>query len=168
MKSSHPKVLHRILGKTLIERVVETVEKLGPDKIAVVVSGLEDGVRDVLGSRVDYVVQEERLGTGHALLQVKETLGGFKGNLLVLYGDAPFLSGDTLRCLIDTHVESGASGTILTTRPADAMARGRVLRDKSGNITCIVEERDASEDQKGIVEINVGTYCFKAADVFDA
>jgi len=168
MKSSHPKVLHRILGKTLIERVVETVEQLGPDKIAVVVSGLDDGVRDVLGSRVEYVVQEERLGTGHALLRAKEMLGGFKGNLLVLYGDAPFLSGDTLRCLIDTHVESGASGTILTTCPADAMARGRVLRDKSGNITCIVEERDASEDQKGIVEINVGTYCFKAAGVFDA
>jgi len=168
MRSSHPKVLHRILGKTLIERVVETVEQLGPDRIAVVVSALDDGVRDVLGSRVEYVVQKERLGTGHALLQAKDALGGFEGNALVLYGDAPFLTGDTLRCLLDAHVESGASGTILTTCPADVMARGRVLRDDQGRITCVVEERDATEDQKGIVEINVGTYCFKAADVFDA
>jgi len=168
MKSSQPKVLHLIFGKTLIERVVETVEQLEPDRIAVIVGELDDGVRDRLGSRAEYVVQEKRLGTGHAVLQAKSAFDGYEGNLLVLYGDAPFLSADTLRHLVEHHIESGASGTILTTCPADAMARGRVLRDEQGNVTRVVEERDASEHEKGIVEINVGTYCFNPKDLFDA
>jgi len=168
MKSSQPKVLHLILGKTLIERVVETVEQLELDRTAVIVGGLDDGVRDRLGSRVEYAVQEKRLGTGHAVLQAKRAFDGYKGKLLVLYGDAPFLSADTLRRLVDHHVASAASGTILTTCPADAMARGRVLRDEQGHVTRVVEERDASEQQKGVVEINVGTYCFNPKDLFDA
>ena len=168
MKSSQPKVLHRILGKTLIERVVDTVEQLEPDKIVTIVGDLGDGVRDTLGSRVEYIVQKERLGTGHAVLEAKSAFNGYKGKLLVLYGDAPFLSADTLRRLVEIHLESGASGTILTTRPADAMARGRVLRDEQGNVTRVVEERDASEHQKGIVEINVGTYCFNPSELFEA
>jgi bifunctional UDP-N-acetylglucosamine pyrophosphorylase/glucosamine-1-phosphate N-acetyltransferase len=168
MKSSQPKVLHLILGKTLIERVVETVEQLEPDRIAAIVGDLDDGVRDKLGSKAEYIVQEKRLGTGHAVLQAKSAFDGYKGKLLVLYGDAPFLSATTLRRLVDHHMTSGASGTILTTCPDDAMARGRVVRDEQGNVTRVVEERDASEQQKGIVEINVGTYCFDPNDLFDA
>ena len=168
MRSSHPKVLHTILGETLIERVVETVDQLGLDRIEVIVSDLDDGVRDVLGSRVGYVVQSERLGTGHALLQAKEAFAGYEGDLLVLSGDAPFISVDTVRRLIDRHVSSGAAATILTTSPVDAMARGRVLRDDKGNVASIVEESDANGNQKGIAEINAGTYCFDAAAVFDA
>jgi len=168
MRSSHPKVLHKILGKTLIERVVETVRALELDRIEVVVSSLDDGVGDLLGQSVGYVIQKERLGTGHALLQAKNGFAGYEGDLLVLYGDAPFLSVETLRRLIGRHVESGAAATILTTCPDDAMARGRVVRDENGNVTCVVEERDATEHQRGIVEINVGTYCFSANAVFDA
>jgi bifunctional UDP-N-acetylglucosamine pyrophosphorylase/glucosamine-1-phosphate N-acetyltransferase len=168
MRSSRPKVLHTILGKTLIERVVETVEQLELDRIELVVSALDDGVGDVIGPRVGYVAQSERLGTGHALLQAKESLAGYEGGLLVLSGDAPLLTVETLKRLIDQHVTSGAAATILTTCPADAMARGRVLRDDGGHVIRIVEESDASENQKGIAEINAGTYCFDAATVFGA
>ncbi len=168
MKSAQPKVLHSILGKTLIERVVDTVEQLEPDRIAVIVGDLDDGVRDRLGSRGEYIIQQERLGTGHAVLQAKDAFSGYKGTLLVLYGDAPFLSVRTLQRLVDHHMRSGASGTILTTCPADAMARGRVLRDEQGNVTRVVEERDASEQEKGVVEINAGTYCFNPRHLFDA
>ncbi len=168
MRSSRPKVLHTILGSTLIERVVDTVEQLGLDRVEVVVSALDDGVRDVLGARAGYVVQSERLGTGHALMQAKESFAGCEGGLLVLSGDAPLLSVGTLRNLVERHATSGAAATILTTCPADAMARGRVLRDDKGGITRIVEERDASQNQKGIAEINTGTYCFDAGALFDA
>jgi bifunctional UDP-N-acetylglucosamine pyrophosphorylase/glucosamine-1-phosphate N-acetyltransferase len=168
MKSSHPKVLHKVLGKTLIEYVVETLEQLGLDRIEIVVSNLDDGVRDVLGSRVGYIVQKERLGTGHALAQARAALKDYDGDLLVLYGDGPFLSVETLRALVDRHVGSGATATILTTCPADAMARGRVLRDENGTVLRVVEDRDASDQQKGLPEINVGTYCFDAKAVFEA
>jgi len=168
MRSSRPKVLHKILGKTLIERVVDTVEQLGLGRIEVVVSALDDGVRDILGSRTGYVVQNERLGTGHALMQAKGSFAGYEGGLLVLSGDSPLLTVGTLRNLIERHTTSGATATILTTCPADAMARGRVLRDPEGGVTCIVEESDASDNQKGVAEINVGTYCFDAGALFDA
>ena len=95
MRSSRPKVLHKILGKTLIERVADTVEQLKLDKIEVVVSALDDGVRDILGSRVGYVVQSERLGTGHALMQAKDSFAGYKGGMLVLSGDSPLLTVGT-------------------------------------------------------------------------
>jgi bifunctional UDP-N-acetylglucosamine pyrophosphorylase/glucosamine-1-phosphate N-acetyltransferase len=170
MKSQVPKVLHRIAGFALIERVLRTAEAVSPASITLVVGHGADEVKAVLTrshQALQFVVQEQQLGTGHALLQTRPLLEGKQGVVVLLSGDVPLLTGDTLRSLIDTHANCKAAATVVTAEMPRPFGYGRIVRT-SGRISKIVEERDASPAQRKITEINSGIYAFDLAPLFGA
>jgi len=170
MKSQVPKVLHRISGFALVERVLRTAEAVSPATITLVVGHGADEVKAVLaGSRqtLQFVVQEQQLGTGHALLQTRALLEGKQGVVVLLSGDVPLLTGNTLRSLIETHANCKAAATVVTAEMPRPFGYGRIVRT-SGRISKIVEERDASPAQRKITEINSGIYAFDLAPLFGA
>lgn len=169
MKSQTPKVLHKIGGITIIERVVRTAAALMPASITLVVGHGADDVKQSLARRapLQFVTQEQQLGTGHALLQARPLLEGKPGTAVLLSGDAPLLTVETLKALIDAHRESAAAATVITANLARPFGYGRIVR-AGGRISRIVEERDASPAQKAITEINSGIYAFDLAPLFAA
>ena len=166
MKSRKAKVLHRAGGQSLIEHVVDTALRLtAPERIWVVVGHQADQVRDAAGNRgVGFIEQREQKGTGHALMVGREALAGLDGQLMILYGDGPLISAATLKRLAAEQRESGAAATLITTELDDPTGYGRVLRDLSGGVAAIVEQKAATPAQLQIKEINSGIYCFRAAD----
>lgn len=168
MKSDIPKVLHSLCGMPMIDHVVQTAQKLGPEKIYLVVGFEKALVRKHLGDAVEYITQSEQLGTGHAVMQAEDALSGYKGDVLVLYGDVPLISEDTLRALLEKHWKSRASASLVTTRVSEPYGLGRIIRDRSRKIRKIVEETDATPAQKRKREINPGIYCFKAPALMKA
>ena len=160
MKSDIPKVLHEINGKPMISYVLKVAGKLMCNPIAVIVGYQEEKIRDYLtGKKVIFVSQKEQLGTGHAVLQSENALKKSENDVLILYGDMPLLSVQTLKEFIDDHMVSGSMLSILTTRAKDPASYGRIVRDEDLKILKIVEEKDASEEEKNIDEINSGIYC---------
>lgn len=170
MKSSRPKVLHPLAGRPIIDHVLRTAEALRAETTTVVVGHGADDVRSALGGRpgLSFVVQSPQLGTGHALLQAESVLEGKSGRVLLLYGDVPLLQPNTLSRLLDRHRATSAVATILTTQLAEPYGYGRIVRDSTGAVTRIVEERDASGDERAITEINSGIYAFDLAPLFGA
>lgn len=168
MKSEMPKVLHHLCGMPMIDHVVQTARNLDPERIYLIVGHKEKLVRDHVGDSVCYVTQGEQLGTGHAVLQSAPDLAGYKGDVIVLYGDVPLVTVETLRTLLEKHRKSRASATLLTTKVSDPYGFGRIVRNRSRKITKIVEEKDATPAQKRISEINPGIYCFKPSALMRA
>lgn len=170
MKSSLPKVLHALAGRSLIEHVLRTVDGLRADSITVVVGHGAEEVQKSLAGRpsVRFAVQSPQLGTGHALLQAESVLAGKSGTLLLLYADVPLLQTTTLSRLIEHHRASKAAATVLTMDLPEPYGYGRIVRDSSGRIQRIVEERDASGPERAITEVNSGIYCFDLAPLFGA
>jgi bifunctional UDP-N-acetylglucosamine pyrophosphorylase/glucosamine-1-phosphate N-acetyltransferase len=170
MKSRRPKVLHELAGRSLIEHVLVTVDRLHAESVTLVVGHGADEVRAALGSRptLQYVVQSPQLGTGHALLQTRPLLQGLTGTVLLLYADVPLLEASTLVRLVETHQATRAAATVLTAEFDDPYGYGRIVRDERQRIARIVEERDASAEERQIQEINSGIYCFALAPLFDA
>ncbi len=168
MKSAMPKVLHLLAGRPIIEHVLATVDRLRATSTTLVVGHGSDQVKAALAGRqgLQYVIQSPQLGTGHALLQAEPVLKGMKGVVLLLYGDVPLLEPGTLLRLLETHRETGAALTVLTTKLADPYGYGRIVRDNSGRVERIVEERDASAEQRGIAEINSGIYALSLDSLF--
>ena len=160
MKTNKSKVVHKIYGKELIARVVETVQKSGINDIIAVVGHKRDDVQNVLGDSVKYAYQEELLGTGHTAMQAIPYLKGKKGKVVVLYGDVPLVRPETIKKLIAKSIAEKESATILTALYNNPTGYGRVVRDASGNVKAIVEEKDATDEEKAITEINGGIYCF--------
>ncbi len=160
MKSRVPKVLHPICGKPMICHVVDRARELNAVAITVVVGYGGEEVRAALGPGLDYAEQSEQLGTAHAMAQARASLAGRSDIILVLHGDVPLMTAETLTKLIRRHQESDAVLTVLTALAEDPTAYGRVLRDELGNITGIVEEIAATPEQRSIREINTGLYCF--------
>lgn len=175
MKSELPKVLHPISGLALIERVLRTASALNPATINLVIGHGAEQLRKAVGSfripglsaPVRFVVQEQQLGTGHALLQTRPLLENQAGTLVLLSGDVPLLSVSTLRALLDTHHEAGAAATVVTANFQRPFGYGRIVRT-AGKISKIVEERDASDAQRKITEINSGIYAFALEPLFKA
>lgn len=168
MKSSQPKVLHEIAGQPLVAWPVGLARRLDCATIAVVVGHGSDAVRDRLDSDdLQFPVQAEQLGTGHALLSAEESLRGFSGTVLLLCGDVPLLQQETLQQLLDLHHTETAAVTVLTALVDDPYGYGRILRD-GDRVRAIVEEKDASATERTIREINSGIYAFEAPYVFDA
>ena len=169
MKSQLPKVLHRIGGLTIIERVLRTASALFPASITMVVGHRADDVKQSLAKRnlLHFVTQDKQLGTGHALLQTRSLLEGKTGTVVLLSGDVPLLSANTLKSLLDAHTESSAAATVITANFPRPFGYGRIVRT-NGNISKIVEERDTSPTQKKITEINSGIYAFDLAPLFAA
>jgi bifunctional UDP-N-acetylglucosamine pyrophosphorylase/glucosamine-1-phosphate N-acetyltransferase len=169
MKSELPKVLHRVAGHTLIDHVLDTAAALGPATTTIVVGHGAAQLKGHLASRqnLQFVVQEPQLGTAHALLQTKPVLAHRTGTAVLLSGDVPVLSRETLNGLISTHTDANAAATVLTAVIDRPYGYGRVVR-KQGRIARIVEERDASAAQREIREINSGIYAFAIEPLFDA
>lgn len=169
MKSELPKVFHEILGEPMLSYVLKTVKELKPAKTVVVVGHMRDLLINYYRDwPVTFVVQEPQLGTGHAVLQTKEVLAGFSGTVLVLAGDVPLISVQTLRRLVDFHRQTQAAATDLTAILPDAGNYGRIVRSKDGGIERIVEKKDATPEELKIKEINTGTFCFEKQTLFEA
>ena len=166
MKSELPKVLYPFMGRPMVSYVLEACKKAGINRILLVVGHGADMVRDSLGPDYEYVEQPEQLGTGHALLIASRALKRLKDNILVLAGDTPLLTPNILRKLIKHHKKTGAAATMMTAIIDPPPAYGRIIRDQSGHVLRIVEERDASTEEKRITEVNTSHYCFRAEEVF--
>ena len=170
MKSSRAKVLHPLGGLPLITRVVRTAMVLNGASVVIVVGHQADDVRRALAEwpSLEYVVQEPQLGTGHAVLQAQSLLGSRTGTLLLLSGDVPLLSAETLARLLQRHRDTGAATTVLTMTLDNPHGYGRIVRDEQGWVARIVEERDASADERRIREVNSGIYAFDLERLFRA
>src|SRR5690554_835346 len=162
MKSNLIKVLHSLAGKPMVKHVIDNVAKAIPNsRIALVIGYQKEILKEVLnGFEIDFVEQKEQLGTGHAVLQARSIIENHEGSVLVLYGDIPLLKADTLKELIKTRKETRAAAVVLTARLDEPSGYGRIIRNQQGNIVKIVEERDASPEEKDVNEINSGVYCF--------
>jgi len=169
MKSSLPKVLHKLSGWAMIDHVLDAAETLSPSSVTVVVGHKADHIRNHLHGRenVQMVVQEPQLGTAHALQQTEPVLRGLSGTVVLLSGDVPLLRPATLQRLVATHRGAGAAATVVTATVERPYGYGRVVRSK-GRIVRIVEERDASPSQRRIREINGGIYAFDLDGLFEA
>ena len=167
MKSQLAKVLHGICGRSLLGHVLVAAEPLGAARTVVVIGHGRDQVGTHLkeiGSTASTVVQEEQRGTGHAVRLALDSLADTPaGILVVLPGDVPLLTTDTLQKLVRRHLETSAAATVLTAKLPDATGYGRVVRDADGHVTAIVEERDADDATRRIDEVNTSVYAFDAA-----
>ena len=169
MRARRAKVLHRLAGRTLIERVLRSADALSATTTTLVVGHESDAIRAALACHphLRFVRQEPQLGTAHALLQGLPVLDGVNGNLVVLSGDVPRLRPTTLTALLETHERSGNVATVLTATLERPYGYGRILRS-DGEIVGIVEETDATPEQRAIGEINGGIYVFSIEPLFDA
>ncbi|HOK80175.1 MAG TPA: NTP transferase domain-containing protein [bacterium] len=163
------KTLTQILGKPILVYLMSTVKQCNPKKIVVVVGFQKEKVMEQLkGEPVIFVEQKQLLGTGHAVMTAENVLSDFCGNVIVLCGDVPFLSFETINKLKETHENTHADCTILTAIVDSPYGYGRIVRDVSNNITKIVEDINASDEEKQIKEINAGVYIFKNKILFES
>lgn len=168
MCSQLPKVVHQVAGKPMVVHVADVARQAGADRIVLVVGHSRQKVEDLFGpGMVEFVVQEEQLGTGHALMQAWEKVSQ-DDTIVVLAGDTPLLQTTTLQGLLNYHQESQAIATVLSTEVEDPYGYGRIIRDETGAFQAIVEEKDASETDKIVSEINSGMYCFQVQEAFAA
>ena len=166
LKSSLPKVLHPLAGRPLIEHLLQTVEALNPSHTLVVVGHQAVLVKSRLRHRtVEFAEQVPQLGTGHAVQVAREWWSGKPGNLLILSGDVPLISAQTLRKMMEVHDRTQASLTLLSTRLADPTGYGRVIRAEDGKVRDIVEQKEAGPSELQVNEVNTGLYCFRITDL---
>ncbi|MCM8772299.1 MAG: sugar phosphate nucleotidyltransferase [Candidatus Omnitrophica bacterium] len=163
------KTVRKILGKPILKYLLETIKKFKPEKIVVVVGYKKEEVfKELEDEDVEYVEQKELKGTGDAVLQTETILKDFKGDIVVLNGDTPLISENTIKNLLKIHRESKSYCTFLTTFLDEPKGYGRVVRDGNGNVLEIIEEIDADEEQKKIKEVNAGVYVFRADNLFSS
>ena len=169
MKSERSKVLHEIAGKSLIEYVVDALDIEEITRIGVIVSEQNsEEIKEVLGNRVEYIIQKEQLGTAHAVLSAENWFDGFEGKIVVVVGDAPFLNKRTVTRLV-THFEEKELTCLLLSAIYDTPpAYGRIVRNEKGTLIKIVEEKDASDEEKKINEVSSSHYCFDKVKLFSA
>lgn len=168
MKSRLYKVLHSVCGKPMVQHVVDQISLVGVDETVVVVGHGAEKVKDQLGNNITYVLQEDQLGTGHAVMQAEPVLKNKEGVTIVLCGDTPLITKETMESLLEFHAEHKAKATILTAKATDPTGYGRIVRDSQGAVLRIVEHKDATDEERMITEINTGTYCFDNAALFEA
>ena len=167
MKSKMPKVLHKVGGKPMLQHVIDSAKKAGSTReVAVIGAGAELVKKNISG--VEFVLQEEQLGTGHAVLSAKENFAGSEGTVLILCGDTPLLTSELLKNFVAAHESSDCAGTVMTAKMPDATGYGRIIYAADGTLQKIVEDKDATDDEKKILEVNAGVYCFDVQKLFDA
>ncbi|MFP3392250.1 bifunctional UDP-N-acetylglucosamine diphosphorylase/glucosamine-1-phosphate N-acetyltransferase GlmU [Brevibacillus sp. SIMBA_040] len=160
MKSKLYKVLHPVCGKPMVQHVVDTLGNMQVEEIVVVVGHGADTVRAKLGEDITYALQEEQLGTAHAVSKAAPFLQDKEGTTFLLYGDVPLLSAQTLSDLLSYHEKQQAAATVLTAVLPDPTGYGRIVRNESGEVLRIVEHKDASDEERAVREINTGIYCY--------
>ena len=168
MKSKLHKMLHPVLGKSMVQHVIDQIKQLNLSQTITIVGFGAEQVQQELGEQSQFVLQKEQLGTGHAVQQASEFLEGKKGTTIVVCGDTPLLKAETLQALITHHEKENAAVTILTALASDATGYGRIVRNADKEVEKIVEQKDASEEELAIQEINTGTYCFDNEWLFEA
>lgn len=166
MRSRLPKVAHEILGVPMVRYVVEAARESGCDPI-VVVTGHGAETVEALLEDVRAVRQEEQLGTGHAVQCAESAFADLDGSLVVLSGDSPLITADTIQSLVEARESSSAAAAVLTAVLDEPSGYGRIVRDEAGRLVRIVEEKDASDDVRAIREVNTGFYCFDARVLFE-
>lgn len=166
MKSKLPKVLHKVCGRTMLNHVIDVAKGAMVHECIVVVGHGAEDVKESLTPDVKTVLQKEQLGTGHALMMAEEYIGD--GTILVLCGDGPLITEETLNRTVAYHKEGNFKATVLTTDLANPKGLGRIIRNAEGQLEKIVEEKDATEEEKAIIEINSGIYCFDGAILKEA
>ena len=169
MKSEIPKVLHQISGKPILYYMLSLASKLNPKNIFAVIGHKKELVSDYIKSNfpdVKTIVQEDQRGTAHAVLMLKKQKGDFGKNILILPGDSPLIKIETLKKLIKNKVDSSSAACIITSLIPDPEGYGRIIKDKKGNIVRIVEEADASLEEKKISEVNSSIYCINGESLF--
>ncbi len=163
------KVLRKILGKPIILYLLGTIEKISPDRVVVIVGYKKEEVFEQLeGRKVQYAEQKVLRGTGDAVMQAKSTLKNYKGDVLILCGDIPFITSDTLGSLFSVHKAGKNCGTILTAFLSNPSGYGRIKRNGDGNVHSIVEELNATQKERAIKEVNTGIYVFNKRKLFHA
>ena len=167
MKSDIPKVLHTLGNKAIIDYVLETAYKLNPEKIFTVVGFKKELVINHINNpNIEYIEQKEQLGTGHAVLQLSNKLYDKNGHLLILYGDVPNIKYSTLLQMVNEHIKHNTDATMITAIVENPTGYGRIIRDQSGNLIKIIEEKDCNASEKTIQEMNPGIYIFKISELF--
>ena len=173
MKADLPKVVHEVGGRPMVCAVVEACREAGCDRVVAVVGYKQELVRDALtGMDVEFAVQDEQLGTGHAVRCAEPVLAQDSRRagrqVFVLCGDGPLIREATLATVLDRHRRTGAAATLATSVIDDPSGYGRIVRDEQGVFEAIVEERNCTSDQREIREVNPSYYCFEAPDLFEA
>src|SRR5690625_172982 len=167
MKSKLYKVMHPVMGRPMVGHVVQAALDAKVDRVITITGHGSEVVKDYLGDKSEYVYQEEQLGTAHAVEQARDFLEGKEGTTLVLSGDTPLITAETISKLMDFHEKEEAKATVLTAMADDPYGYGRVIRAADGSVGKIVEEKDAPEEEKAVQEINTGTYCFDNKRLFE-
>ena len=168
MKSDLPKVLHKVAGISMLEHVFRSVSAIEPEKTVTVIGHKAELVEQVLAGQTEFVRQTEQLGTGHAVMMAEPVLENLAGQTLVIAGDTPLITGESLKNLIDFHINHKNVATILTAEADNPFGYGRIVRNQHGEVIKIVEQKDASDFEQQIKEINTGTYVFDNARLFEA
>ncbi len=161
MNSDLPKALHKLNGRYMIDYVIDSARKAGIHRQILVVGHQAEQVRQALADRkVEFVLQADQLGTGHAVMMAETLLAGFRGDLVVLCGDMPLVKPETIARLLEKRSQINAAAVVLTAILDDPGSYGRIVRGRGGYVKAIVEYRDADESIKSIKEVNTGAYCF--------
>ena len=168
MKSDLYKVLHPVCGKSMVAHVIDNIGKLGTDRIVTIVGHGAEKVEETLGDKSEYVLQQEQLGTAHAVQQAEGQLGDLEGTTIVVCGDTPLIRSETMDALIEHHKKSEAKATILTAVTENPTGYGRIIRAENGQVLRNVEQKDATVEEQQVTEINTGTYCFDNKSLFEA
>ncbi len=167
MKSDLPKVVHRVMGKCMVEYAIEAAKEAGADEVCLVVGYKSDVVKENVVSDVKYAMQSEQLGTGHAVKCAKDFIAD-EGETLILFGDTPLITGKTLKNLVDFHRENGNGVTVLSAKVDNPTGYGRIIRDEKGNFLRSVEHKDANEQELLSKEVNSGMYVFDSKELKEA
>lgn len=168
MKSKVPKVLHKVMNKPMVERVIEAAQGVGAQQVAVVIGHKADMVKEaVKNEKVSFALQEKQLGTGHAVMQAIDFIDDDK-DIIILYGDTPLIKQETLKNLVEFHRSEGNGVSIISAVVEDSAGYGHIIRDENGNFVKNVEYKDATEAEKKVKEINTGIYCYKGSKLKEA
>lgn len=168
MKSKKPKVVHEVLGKPLVRWVIDAAVDAGADRVVSVVGHMREQVIPLVEGDTQVVVQEQLRGTADAVASCKDALADLEGSLVVLSGDCPLITSETISALIKMREENDAAVVVLTMQLENPFGYGRIIRDESGQVARIVEQKDASPEEAAVCECNSGFYCFDARALFDA
>lgn len=167
MKSDLYKVLHPVCGKSMVAHVIDNIINIGATRIVTIVGHGAEKVTSTLGEKSEYALQEEQLGTAHAVQQAEKLLGDLDGTTIVVCGDTPLIRSETMKSLITHHNVIGAKATILTAIADDPTGYGRIIRGAENQVLRNVEHKDSTPDELEVKEINTGTYCFSNRVLFE-
>lgn len=168
MKSDLPKVMHKVAGISMLEHVFRNVSAISATKVVSVIGHKAELVRDILKDKSEFVLQTEQLGTGHAVMMAESQLAGLEGQTLVIAGDTPLITGESLKSLLEYHRSHHNVATILTAEADNPFGYGRVIRNQNEEVLRIVEQKDATDFEQQVTEINTGTYVFDNKRLFEA